>query len=268
MKINKSILLLYSAGALLFALLIGTAFYYSSIQKDDAVRINLAGRQRMLSQKIVKELLLYSSGKIPRNRLTQSIEVFSQTQEALIYGGPAPITLDSAATRILPKSKDRETILKLLEAKQIWESLESKITDVITKNNKQSLEYIISNNEIFLDKINESVYALQKQSEKNSLITRIIIILLIIIIFLFFVISIYRKIRELSKADKRIKELETLLPICSSCKKIRLNDKEPMNTESWTSIEEYLHTKNEMIFTHTVCPDCMKKLYPGIKAIK
>jgi len=46
------------------------------------------------------------------------------------------------------------------------------------------------------------------------------------------------------------------LPICASCKKIR-DDK-----GYWNQIEAYIGDHSETEFTHTICPECMKKLYP------
>jgi PAS domain S-box-containing protein len=65
-------------------------------------------------------------------------------------------------------------------------------------------------------------------------------------------------IRELQEALTNIKILRGMLPICSSCKKIR-DDK-----GYWTQIEAYIRDHSEAEFSHGVCPDCMKKLYPNI----
>lgn len=53
-----------------------------------------------------------------------------------------------------------------------------------------------------------------------------------------------------------MKTLGSFLPICANCKKIREED------GSWTSIEEYIRDHSETEFSHGICPDCAKKLYP------
>jgi sigma-B regulation protein RsbU (phosphoserine phosphatase) len=63
---------------------------------------------------------------------------------------------------------------------------------------------------------------------------------------------------ELEDALSRIKQLSGFLPICSSCKKIR-DDK-----GYWNQIEQYIRDHSEAEFSHGICPDCAKKLYPGI----
>lgn len=65
-------------------------------------------------------------------------------------------------------------------------------------------------------------------------------------------------IDELKKALTDVKKLSGLLPICASCKKIR-NDK-----GYWEQIEEYIRNRSEADFSHGICPDCVKKLYPGL----
>jgi len=63
-------------------------------------------------------------------------------------------------------------------------------------------------------------------------------------------------IRELQEALASVKQLSGMLPICASCKKIR-DDK-----GYWTQIEAYIRDRSEAEFSHGICPECMKKLYP------
>ena len=63
---------------------------------------------------------------------------------------------------------------------------------------------------------------------------------------------------ELQKALSEVKTLKGFLPICSSCKKIR-DDK-----GYWNQIESYIEARSEAEFSHGICPDCQKKLYPDL----
>ena len=65
-----------------------------------------------------------------------------------------------------------------------------------------------------------------------------------------------RLIAELQQALADVKTLRGLLPICASCKKIR-DDK-----GYWRNIEHYLEEHSQAEFSHGLCPDCMRKLYP------
>ncbi|AKG52976.1 diguanylate cyclase/phosphodiesterase [Dehalogenimonas sp. WBC-2] len=64
--------------------------------------------------------------------------------------------------------------------------------------------------------------------------------------------------KEVEKALNEVKMLSGLLPICASCKQIR-ND-----TGYWQSVESYISSHSQAEFTHGLCPDCIKKLYPDI----
>jgi K+-sensing histidine kinase KdpD len=70
--------------------------------------------------------------------------------------------------------------------------------------------------------------------------------------------------KELSRSIwatlEEVKMLKGFLPICSSCKNIR-DDR-----GYWEKIELYIEQHSDAEFTHTLCPDCMKKLYPDINS--
>ena len=65
-------------------------------------------------------------------------------------------------------------------------------------------------------------------------------------------------IGELQEAVAKVKTLSGMLPICASCKKTR-DDK-----GYWTQIESYIRDHSEAEFSHSLCPECMKRLYPEI----
>lgn len=103
----------------------------------------------------------------------------------------------------------------------------------------------------------------------------ILIIFLILVFYIYFLLAtnkIYndywssitsnalleQKTIELNKRIEEIKTLSGLLPICANCKKIR-DDK-----GFWSQIEIYIRDHSEAEFTHGICPQCAKKLYPDI----
>jgi len=67
-------------------------------------------------------------------------------------------------------------------------------------------------------------------------------------------------IGELQDALAKVKTLSGFIPICASCKKIR-DDK-----GYWNQIEAYLSAHSEVEFSHSVCPDCARKLYPELSS--
>ena len=63
---------------------------------------------------------------------------------------------------------------------------------------------------------------------------------------------------ELEEALTKYKNFSGFMTICSSCKKI-LNDE-----GSWHRIEKFIEDQTGAKFTHSICPDCSRKLYPEI----
>jgi PleD family two-component response regulator len=67
-----------------------------------------------------------------------------------------------------------------------------------------------------------------------------------------------KKNAELQEALDEIRTLRGILPICSSCKKIR-------NDEGiWQQIELYIAEHSEAKFSHGICKECAIKLYPEL----
>lgn len=68
------------------------------------------------------------------------------------------------------------------------------------------------------------------------------------------------KKQELKEAISEIKTLQGIIPICCSCHSIR-DDK-----ENWNKLEEYISNHSDAQFSHSYCPDCLRKLYPELAA--
>ena len=63
-------------------------------------------------------------------------------------------------------------------------------------------------------------------------------------------------VEKLQQALAQVEGLRGILPICSSCKKIRDNN------ELWYEIEHYIASHTQVEFSHSICPDCEEELYP------
>lgn len=63
-------------------------------------------------------------------------------------------------------------------------------------------------------------------------------------------------VKELKKALAEVRTLKGIVPICANCKNVRDDQ------GYWNRVESYLNEHTEADFTHAVCPDCMKRLYP------
>ena len=76
------------------------------------------------------------------------------------------------------------------------------------------------------------------------------------IVVLLIVVRLADLARQTAELGRRMTVLEGILPMCASCRKIR-------NTEgAYEPLETYISKHTETQFSHGICPDCMKKLYP------
>ena len=73
-----------------------------------------------------------------------------------------------------------------------------------------------------------------------------------------FVIVVLIEILVMKKLLRRIKILEGFLPVCANCKKIR-------EENNWKQMESYITEHSLAKFSHSICPDCLQKLYPEIE---
>lgn len=123
---SVKLLLGIAMGTLVMLLLGSIGFTTSTLdgQKADGLRINLAGRQRMLSQKMAKEALVLQqtpagpAREEARTRLAGTVGLFDRTLAALHHGG---VTQDGAGKDVtLPPAKDRKVTAALDEGLQLW----------------------------------------------------------------------------------------------------------------------------------------------------
>jgi hypothetical protein len=74
---------------------------------------------------------------------------------------------------------------------------------------------------------------------------------------IFFTIMVMQ-IALFNKLYKRIRVLEGFIPICASCKKIRNAE------DQWEQMEKYITQHSLAQFSHSICPDCARQLYPDL----
>jgi GAF domain-containing protein len=67
--------------------------------------------------------------------------------------------------------------------------------------------------------------------------------------------KVVERTRDLEAALKNVRQLQGLIPICSSCKKVR------DDTGYWGQVEEYISARTDADFTHALCPECLEHYY-------
>jgi hypothetical protein len=67
------------------------------------------------------------------------------------------------------------------------------------------------------------------------------------------------KILHLEEALAHVATLESILPICSGCRKVRLAGHLPDEQDGWVAIERYITDTTDTKFSHGLCPECLEK---------
>ena len=192
-------------------------------QKDDGLIVNLAGRQRMLTQKMTKEIFFFYAtyletgehSKDLQQQIRNTMAVFSQTLTALKEGGDAPLELDLDNTkyRYCPPAEGAAYV-QLTTVNSMWQTFSSHMEILLAADSdkQKHIQWVVDNNLNLLSAMNKAVVLLQKASERKVnglLIIQIIGVFVgaIAIIFAVFTITgILKKLGELTCFAKQVSE--------------------------------------------------------------
>jgi len=207
--------------AIITAIFLATWFVTAS-QKDDGLVINLAGRQRMLTQKMTKELLHFQVEKDQNDQTAQALAkqtrstmaVFEKTLIALKDGGQAPVTLTiDGPQRMCPKAEE-PVYTQLAKVQNIWNVFKTNVNDVLDENVNapEKLQWVLKNNIPLLTEMNKAVNMMQKQSEsrvRDLLLVQVLGLLIAALFTLFALrttVKIIRRLNVVAEFSERIKE--------------------------------------------------------------
>lgn len=150
--------------------------YVAFKQKDDGLVINLAGRQRMLSQKISKEVMLYmlDSSEEHKKLVHKTEQVFSKTLAALTNSGQAPLTLNvNGPAASIPKP-DATVAVQLRKIDSVWKSYSEMVDKILDGSQQVAPDALSAKSLELLKEMNKAVVMLQKNAENN---TRVLVLM-------------------------------------------------------------------------------------------
>lgn len=114
---------LFTAFVLLVIVSVGAMMWGSETQRQDALLINLAGRQRMLAQQMTRLAFEGGGEELVASTLLEAEHLFDQTQRALLEGGAAPYPTGAPVT--LPAARDRAIRSALDQTGLAWNDFRS-----------------------------------------------------------------------------------------------------------------------------------------------
>lgn len=171
--------------------LVGLVLNVQNKQKHDSVGINLAGRQRMLSQKMTKEILLFAQGALTVEQVNNTMAVFDQTLKALTSGGKAPLDLNRTKFSILPEAGSKPVLSQLKTVESIWTNFHAAADKFLQQKDADALEYINKNNVKLLQEMNKAVFLMDAAASGKVAAMKKLLVWGLVLLSALFVATLY-----------------------------------------------------------------------------
>ncbi|GLT18409.1 hypothetical protein GCM10007938_21880 [Vibrio zhanjiangensis] len=216
-SLNAKLRLLTVFFTLILTTIIGYTISSLDKQKDDGLVINIAGRQRMLTQKFTKEFLLamdiarQKSGKPDISVSQKTQELFDISLMALTQGGKTYLDLGMTKPVNIPKAPPH--IQKQLQVvKQIWEQQKKHISNIVNQGstpeslallNKLSIDTLTNMNKavvMFSDESSAKIHTM----ERNQITVAIVAVILTLILAELTLRNVIGPINQAIKTTRRI----------------------------------------------------------------
>ncbi|MBM4054911.1 MAG: PAS domain S-box protein [Planctomycetes bacterium] len=212
MNINKKISLLLLLMLAVAAANLFVVYRYQDTQKHDNHIVNVAGRQRMLSQKISRlalSIVYVNDNTNDRQFLEEAVNTYDLSLQTLWNGGESMGIIIPPAPSIMNELFQYNS--------ELWQSFKKKVAIAIknthdTKTSRDAIDFIRQNNDKLLNLNNEITHEFERIfSAKNFklriiLPTMLVCDIIIFIIGYLFCIRISKPIKELSEAAKKVGE--------------------------------------------------------------
>lgn len=142
--------------------------------------VNIAGRQRMLSQRLAKEAMLVVQNVVDRKALNETIELFESSHRMLLYG-------NAEAGVLPPQSTTIDNQLKLVDG--LWNSYKKSILTYVNSGNVDLLQALQKDSISLLREMNEAVVLMARESNSTLEHHQLLSIVLSIVVVLTALIS-------------------------------------------------------------------------------
>lgn len=192
-------------------------FYISFQISEDATAINLAGRQRMLSQRTTKAIYAVEDQIAQTGRagddgkeLETAIKLFDNTLKAFKDGGTVtggdgkPVQLKAVTS---PKAQEA-----IVQTQALWQPLLERANTLLMPNPtpeqvKEAVSYARTNNVALLGRMNDMTTALEQDAADRASRLRMVQTVGIVLALLNFVFILFKFIRSLRRADEAAEQV-------------------------------------------------------------
>lgn len=230
MKIKTKFIIVAIVALVLFIVLAET-IRFSQQQKDESYIINLAGRQRMLSQKVTKEWLQFQEAPslAQADLVRNTAALFEQTLSAYLNAGTAPLTLN-ASSPLRQQVKEITNVAQLNQLKLIagiWRDFSAAIKTSLDDSGaglaeaQSAAAFILANNLVLLKESNKVVMMFQAEGAEQTLQNQkmqVISTVLTAGLLVWLLITVIRTLGLVDKMSARLNVNTTCLDV--SCREL------------------------------------------------
>jgi methyl-accepting chemotaxis protein/hemerythrin len=154
---------------LIFFLIVGmfaATWVVTSVQESDSLVINVAGRQRMLSQKLAKEALAFGSdgSAALREQIENTITLFEISLRALDASGTVPVTLNLEGDSAQLPEASHEVHAQLVKVREHWKTFKALVDQGVDSGSPDGGR-ILTESAGVLKTMNDAVVMMQRESE-------------------------------------------------------------------------------------------------------
>jgi nitrate/nitrite-specific signal transduction histidine kinase len=212
-RFQVQLTVLFIAFVLLVLTSVGVTYWGLQAQQQDALVINLAGRQRMLIQQMTRLALQLQSGdESVSSALQESEQIFGQTLSALQNGGTAPYLTDSVVN--LPATSDTQILPALHDVETSWEQYRFTLETMTASSDSALLQLTLEQQSDDLVQKADAVVRLY-EATSTAKVNRLRVIQILFLVFAMILLvvgawmtrrSLLKPLQDLGLAAKRLGE--------------------------------------------------------------
>ncbi len=250
---------------LVLIVMLGANFWLSGLVKEDSVKINLAGRQRMLSQKIAKAAAEVNEAAQTRNftdvsafqdELEEAHDLFDATLTAF---RETDMTLGADGKKItIEASQDPEAVRIISEATEIWQGLSEGLLRIARVSDLSATDPLVvqeieagirEQNLTLLDLMNQLTNFYENSAQRKTTILQIVLGAALALEVINFLYIIYYSVGRLKKSDERLTQYSQDLSfrnedLAKTNEKLAVTQKELSNSneslqEAFDTLQQY-----------------------------
>lgn len=175
LKINHKIFLIMTILFIVPLFMFTATVYTTNKQKNDSLIVNLAGRQRMLTQKMTKECLTYihKAAEGSKNLTTiksgmlHTMKVFETSLIGLSESGYIPLSLRPEAETIFVTAAEGKAATQLEKVKALWFPFKTAVERAIETSDQKDIDIVLNNNLSLLAAMDKATGLMQADAESK-----------------------------------------------------------------------------------------------------